>query len=74
MTTAEKNGNFACEEEMLISRMLITNFVAQSISFPPTLKLVLQAKEGILKMFNSLYVSVGTRKGKPERKTSKDTD
>ena len=38
--------------------MLITNFVAQSISVPPTLKLVLQAKEGILKKVQfPLYLS-----------------
>ena len=43
---AEKSGNFACEDETFyISKVLITNFVAQSISVPPILRLVLQATE-----------------------------
>ena len=42
----EKSENIACEEETFyISKVLITNFVAQSISVPPILKLVLQATE-----------------------------
>ena len=42
----EKSGNFACKEETFLSRVSITSFVSQSISFPPTSKIALQAIEG----------------------------
>ena len=41
-----KIANFKCEEETFIARLLIKNFVAQRISVPSTLKLVLQALGG----------------------------